>query len=637
VNFFERQEEAKGRTTLLVILFVIAVTVVVAATTYAVRTSATMALAYRKNRPWVPITPDLERRITYAAAGATLALILGGTIVRLVQLGSGGASVARMLGGRRVSTDTRDPDERKLLNVVEEMSIASGTPVPVVFLLDEETAINAFAAGSDPGDAVVGVTKGAIERLDRDELQGVIAHEFSHILNGDMKINVRLMGVVFGLLVVALAGRFLVEISLRRGNRSSGGRDKGGVVPPILAVGVALLVIGYLGVLLGRLIKAAISRQREHLADASAVEWTRNAGGLAGALRKIALEAQGARLHSPRAEEASHLFFGDAIQSPFLAGLFATHPPLAERITRITGRRPSEIAAATGAHAGEGLAIGLAGGAAGGRRPDAFVGRAGLPAHEHVEHAGAIIARLPAYLREAAQEPFVAQALAYALLLSHDEEARRRQLAQVEQDGPPGLQRELLRLGPEIRRLGPGARLPLMDLALPALRSLPKGRLLALEAGLERVAAADPAPSVFAFTLGRALDRHLRESHERRARTRGGSRRVIDLGDEARTLLGALAAAGHEHEEDARAAFSEAAASLELPTHAPALAGGKSMLEKLGTALERLATLVGGEKRLLLEACARMVAHDGKVHAAEAELVRAIADALGCPVPPIEV
>jgi hypothetical protein len=456
-----------------------------------------------------------------------------------------------------------------------------------------------------------------------------------------MRINVRLMGIVFGLLVIGLTGRFLIEVCFRSSRRSSGSK-KGGVPLPLLAIGVALFVIGYVGVLCGRLIKAAISRQREFLADASAVEFTRNPDGIAGALRKIAADAGGARLHAPRAEEASHMFFGNALRPSFISALFATHPPLEERIARITGRRVEGLPRGAGMGAGgggEGLAIGLSGGGAAGAdavvRPDVFVGRAGLPAHEHVEYGGFLLSRLPPVLREAAREPFVAQAIAHALLLSKDDDVRRRQIAQVAHDGPSGLDAELTRLAPEIARLGPAARLPLLDLALPALRSLSRAQLRSLVAGVERISAADPAPSVFAFTLGRALARHLRESLDAKARPRPGTRRIEDMGDEVRTLLGALAAAGHDDEAAARAAFAEAAGALGLPAHDPPIGRGKVLLEKLDAALDRLALLGAAPKGRLLSACALLVAHDGVIHVAEAELVRAVADSLGCPVPPV--
>ena len=269
-------------------------------------------------------------------AMGTSAVIAAGSLYKMAALSGGGHTVAELLGGRLLRADAATPAERRLLNVVEEMAIASGVPVPPVYLLENELGINAFAAGHAPGDAVVAVTAGTLARLSRDELQGVIAHEFSHILNGDMRLNIRLMGVLFGILVIGLTG-WIIFRSTTGGYVRLGARDddrKG--FNPLPLIGLALYVIGYVGVFFGNLIKAAVSRQREFLADASAVQFTRNPDGIAGALKKIGAVAEGSRIQDPHAEEASHMFFGDALSGwTELFGLLATHPPLVERIKRI--------------------------------------------------------------------------------------------------------------------------------------------------------------------------------------------------------------------------------------------------------------------------------------------------------------
>jgi Zn-dependent protease with chaperone function len=263
-------------------------------------------------------------------------VIGGGTLFRTAQLRKGGAAVADLLGGRRVDPMTQDPAERVLLNVVEEMSIAAGLPVPAVFVMDREGGINAFAAGHTVNDAAVAVTRGMLESLSRDELQGVVAHEFSHILNGDMRLNVRIMGLLFGILILTVVGRGILRGSMGGGRiRVSGSRRGGG--GQVAIIGVALVVLGYLGVLVGRLIQAAVSRQREFLADAAAVEFTRNPSGLAGALKRIGAASAGSRIQDHHAQEAGHLFFAPGLRAG-LSGLTATHPPLAKRIQRIDPR-----------------------------------------------------------------------------------------------------------------------------------------------------------------------------------------------------------------------------------------------------------------------------------------------------------
>ena len=258
------------------------------------------------------------------AAVGTLAVIALGSGFKTLELAQGGSSVATMLGGRLVAPTTTDPDERKLRNVVEEMAIAAGVPVPQVYLLPEEQGINAFAAGHSTSDAVVAVTAGAVRLLTRDELQGVIGHEFSHILNGDMRLNLRLMGIVFGILCLAVIGRVLLY------TRSRSSKDKN----PLPLLGLALIVIGWIGVFFGRLIQAAVSRQREFLADASSVQFTRNPAGLAARSRKIGGLSFGSKLEAAHAEEASHMFFGNGMSESFFH-LMETHPPLAERIRAI--------------------------------------------------------------------------------------------------------------------------------------------------------------------------------------------------------------------------------------------------------------------------------------------------------------
>src|SRR5215213_529447 len=325
-DFFQRQSDAQRNTKWLVVMFTLAVIGIVGTTMFATA-FATGAMqeqrAFRGDRfprqsfPWQP---------TIMSGVAALGLIAGGSLLKTAQLSGGGTVVAERLGGRRVYPNSADLTERRLLNVVEEMALAWGVPVPAVFLLSDEMGINAFAAGHTPSDCVIGVTRGCAQQLTRDQLQGVVAHEFSHILNGDMRLDLRLMGVLYGILLMGLTGRELLRWAAYGGGRSSNSRrDNGGMY--LLAIGLTFMIVGFLGMLFGNLIKAAVSRQREFLADASAVQFTRNPSGIAGALMRIGAAVFGSKLMSPRAAEASHMYFAEGV-----ASLFATHPPLDIRI-----------------------------------------------------------------------------------------------------------------------------------------------------------------------------------------------------------------------------------------------------------------------------------------------------------------
>src|ERR1051325_10285133 len=316
MDFFERQDKARKNTKVLVVYFVLAVACIIAAVYLACLLILGGAAAHHHGRAAEFALWNSD--VFFYSSMGTLAVIVFGSLYQISALSGGGSVVAESLGGRPVEPGTTDAQERRLLNVVEEMSIASGVPMPKVYVLDEERGINAFAAGHSTSDAVVAVTRGTLQTLNRDELQGVIGHEFSHILNGDMRLNLRLMGIIFGILCLATIGRILLRT---RGRRN-----------PLPLLGLALLAIGGIGVFFGRLIQAAVSRQREFLADASSVQFTRNPAGLSGALQKIG--GVGSQIESDRAADACHMFFGNALGSSFL-GMFATHPPLEERIRAI--------------------------------------------------------------------------------------------------------------------------------------------------------------------------------------------------------------------------------------------------------------------------------------------------------------
>jgi len=351
MDFFEAQDHAQSRSKFLVLYFFCAVLLIIAAVYFAV----TGGVFYYQHKLGTGASPPLFTGLRLSlTAGIVVPLICFGSLWRTSQLRSkGGAGVAQSLGGRKVSYTTQRPDERMLRNVVEEMAIASGLPVPGVYVMDHETGINAFAAGFGLSDAVIGVTKGAIEQLDRDELQGVIAHEFSHILNGDMRLNTKLSGWVFGIVMLTMLGRgfwrFIgggsksrsgsgrgIYFGRSRGSGGGGGDSKGGagaLIIAVILVAVLITMVGFIGEFFARLIQAAVSRQREYLADASALQFTRNPAGIGNALRRIGGIHHDSVLQNPNASEFAHAFFAKSLTSE--VSFLATHPPLKKRIARL--------------------------------------------------------------------------------------------------------------------------------------------------------------------------------------------------------------------------------------------------------------------------------------------------------------
>lgn len=610
MDFFSAQDNARRSSRLLILWFAAAVVGIITA----VYVATALAIHYFTGNPYDPASSPWSIELLVVVTLGVGGLILGGSLYKLGVLArQGGARVAEELGGRLVSRATTHPLERRLINVVEEMAIASGIPAPPVYVLDAEKAINAFAAGASPNEAVVAVTRGALDQLSRDELQGVIAHEFSHILNGDMRLNLRLLGVLHGILLLTLAGRVLMR-GARRGDRNAGAIALGGAM---------LLTVGYIGTLCGKLIKAGVSRQREYLADASAVQFTRNPSGIASALARIADVGSGVR--HPRAEEASHMFFGTSAR---FSKLLATHPPIDERIRRIdpvfqTRKRIQERVAAEQAEAAaledaSGLTAPLVGASVGTVTP------------EDVDAGRQLIAALPHALTGAVRTPQGARTAVFALLLSRVEEVRAGQLALVAE-----------RLGEEsgadcesaaaiISTLPAGARLPLLDLALPALceMRLPDRNIVVDLA--EALIRADGRSSPFEYVAHRLLHAVLLPRDRTATPPASPSALRADTG----TLLAVLAKAGHADQDLACAAFAAAAARAPFDGEwcfddHPA----RFSTVELDRILEQLAATQPAFRRKLVEACATVVLHDGRVRAEELELLRAVCQALDCPLP----
>jgi Zn-dependent protease with chaperone function len=545
---------------------------------------------------------------------ATLTLVGLGSLYKVLQLSRGGGPVlAASLGGRPVARDSDDLLERRLLNVVDEMAIAAGVPVPRVFVLREEAGINAFAAGYGPGDAVVAVTRGALEQLTRDELQGVVAHEFSHVFHGDMRLNLRLLGLLHGILLIALLGRVLLRGSSRGRSRSGGG---------LVVAGLGLMTIGYVGVFFGRLIKAAVSRQREFLADAAAVQYTRNPPGIAGALKKLAGLAGGGLVRHPAAESASHMFFDSGVR--FFTRLLATHPPLEERIRRLDRSFAPEAGGT-----GPGPAPGAAGLVAG-ITPAGVRARVGRVEPAGLDWARALLADLPGTLREAARTPAGGRALLQGLLVAGETDPAAV-LERVLPAQPAAERDAVLTLLPALARAGLAARLPLAELAIGGVTGLPAAERERLSGEVDALVQADRRLSLFEFCVQALLDQALERRPAAGRRPPGAERIRADTG----LLLSLLAHAGQADPERARQAFDRATAAAPLDGPWELAPRRQTSLEGLGVALDRLATVSFRFRGGLIEACVAAIVWDGQVTLAEAQLLQAIGARLGCPVPPL--
>jgi len=653
MDFFEQQDIARRRSGRLIAYFVLAVVVIVVAI-YLVVLIAMVFVSGDPQQPGganpymeTPWHPDLLALV----AVATIGVILLGSLYRTSQLSAGGESVALMMGGRLIDSQTGNLAERRLLNVVEEMALASGTPVPPVYVLENEPSINAFAAGHEPGDAVIGVSRGCLEYLDRDELQGVMAHEFSHILNGDMRLNLRLIGILYGILVIAMVGWFVLQ-SVSYSGRSRSSKNSGGALMMILAIGIGLLVIGSVGLFFGKLIKSAVSRQREFLADASAVQFTRLPDGIGGALKKIGGRPETSKIEDAHAPEISHMFFGSAFGS-FSWQLFATHPPLAERIKRIEptfdGTFPkrvkpvrvsrdsldAEAKAKAKKKPGRPFDAMRPAGAGGATPldPSGVLGQIGIPGMEQIVYAAAILESMPEPLRNAAHEPYGARAVIYAVLLDRDVEMRKQQLDALRPQAESLSYQETERMAPLIDQLPDPARLPLVETAFPALKQLSPSQYGQFRKNVELLIQADNKVDLLEYTVHTMLLRNLDVQFGLAKPIAVRYRRLDPLLPSLVSVLSTLAYAGQTGEADVKRAFDKGMA--QIGRTASPLARSECSLGNLDTALKTLAEATPKLKRQILSAYIACVAADGKVTPREGELVQAVGANIGVPVPPI--
>ncbi|TNF92092.1 MAG: hypothetical protein EP297_14020 [Gammaproteobacteria bacterium] len=636
MDFFQHQDDARKKTIQMVFLFVLAVISIVLALN-AVFT--VFFLWMQADTRQLSSSLDLPTRLSnvppelwVAVTVVTSLFIVGGSFYKIMQLSGGGESVARMVGARKVSRHTNDHQEKQLLNVVDEMAIASGVSVPQVYVMDDELSINAFAAGYKPNEAIVAVTRGTLEQLDRDELQGVIAHEFSHILNGDMRLNIRLMGVLFGILIIGIIGGYMLRSMGRSRYRSSssGGKNAGAV----LAIGLALFVIGYTGVFFGRLIKAGVSRQREYLADASAVQFTRNPEGITGALKKIG-KLDDSLMHGQHAEELSHMYFSQGV-TIMMSGLLATHPPLTDRIKRINkGRIPpsakrKKVQIDTEASAQFVAEQSVAGAV----QPDKIVQSIGQPGSMHMLYAAALLEAIPAPVTDALAMEKGSRALMFALVLDGQSEVREQELAILRTTAHKDLESEVVRLANELERLGDKFRLPLFDMAMPVLKGLPIEERSALIESVKAVIDADRKIKLQELTIHVLMKAHLSEKSAKAEKIR--YRMLADLQDEIEMVLTLLAHLGKTDENNANKIFGLAASELSpVLTDVQIRDIRKLDPNDLIVAMEKFSEMKPALKKRLTSACVAAVMADEHVTIRELEVMRSLCAVMDVPMPPV--
>lgn len=644
MNFFDAQDLARRSSRRLVAAYIVATATIVLGVTAVVG----FAL-FNFSMQEYGLTPGQfirgQASVLLGTGLITTLVIIGASLYKTSRLSAGGGRVAVDMGGTQVPANVQDPLRRRLRNVIEEMAIASGVPVPEIYVLEEEQGINAFAAGFSPSDAAIAVTRGTLELLDRDELQGVIAHEFSHILNGDMKLNIRLMGVLFGIMALGLVGKlafrgsYYTSIVGSRRNRSH---------PAVMLIGLGLVILGAIGVFFARIIKAGVSRQREYLADASAVQFTRQTDGIANALKKIGGYSEGSAINATDPEEVSHMLFGSGAS---LSGMFATHPPLVERIQaldpgfsetdfpRVDPRRRHVETATESRHAAfsGGVAVPITSDVTAGLA-ETIAASVGRPTHEHVEFARKLRQSIPENLYDAAHSSELVYLLAVALVLDRSGKVTDRQFALVREQ--LGQQRAdfVRRYYEELSKTGAEIRLPLLEIAFPALKLRPAQELSYLFSLTTRLIEVDGEIELFEFCFYRIMMSNLGRAIDPTGKRKAHRSKRRDLRSAASDLLRVLADYGHDSDEDRIAAFKAGQATLGAWAIDEEFKSDRDYTVRiLNHSLDLLSGLNSKGQASLLRAISATARHDGKLSIPEAELIRAVCSSLDYPLPPILV
>ena len=648
MDFFGYQQQARRKSFLLILGVVLAAVLMILAINFLVLVflgwQYAGPLVANGNNPSLSVLLSREFLSLHSNVLLTISAAVSGLMAvssagKVMSLRGGGGQVARQLGGDLITTGHNDPLRRRLYNVVEEISIASGVPVPEVYVLEEEAGINAFAAGYTQSDAAVAVTRGALETFDRAELQGVIAHEFSHILNGDTRINIRLMGIVFGILVLSIIGRRLLVGT--RHSRSRSSSIKG--VSITIVVGLGLMIIGYAGLFFARWLKASVSRQREYLADASAVQFTRDPEGISSALKKIAVHSNKSYLRTD-SEEVSHMLFGDGERPNYFSSkLFATHPPLLDRIQRIEPRFKEQHLAefakrlySKEKHEQAKQAEKEAKEQQKSKQRSGFdvngmLEDIGHPSLEQILLASALADSMPSAIEQSAHSPEWAPEVVLLAILSADKKIRERQLDIIANEMGHWSDQKMDHLLNHAQALTVEHRLPLLEMAFPQIKHRPISELETLLSTIRKMVTMDKQVDTFEYLLFKQLEIQIQDKTRPDKAVLHGKKLLNNKKAECVDLMSILAIHGSDNTNEAKKAFNKGVVSLELPESQLLLE--KNWSEKLDEALKELNTLRPQEKKKLVIALANIILNDGKVTIQEHELLRAICASLHIPLP----
>jgi Zn-dependent protease with chaperone function len=619
LDFFEAQERSRRSTRWLVLWYLVSVLAVVASYCAAAALITAFLAAFTGSGAFFATLAGLPAKFYLVVAGAVSLYILAVSAWRIWQLSDGGPTIAYLLGARYVEPGKCTPSERRLLNVVEEMAIASGITVPPVYVLQGDEAINALVAGYSPNEAVIIVTQGAVSKLSRDELQGVMGHEYSHILNGDMALNVRLVGLLAGLTRI---GEYAEEAFFKSAHVNQKlAREQRGDGVLVALFGALIAFIGFPGTFAAGAIKGAISREREFLADAASVQFTRNPDGIAGALDSILALRAGTMVRAVQVGEFSHMFFATAVGRWWG---FPSHPPILERIQRAHPRfRRDEYRKKRHGTPTEVAVIDGAGDVVKNIRMDsaaAMVASVGRPGAQHVDHAKRLLARLPSRLVEALHRADEAELVLFALALEPEQAA----LKVLEQRRGAEVRAKVIDLNVYVGGLARNHMLTIADLAVPAIKEQRQAARDAFLADFAAMVEADRRVTLREFVLLTLLRQRLREGAGQPIPTK--FRKIDEVAADAHLVLSLVSVD--------KAAFDKGAAVLKLGWQAP-IARDALTTAKVGESLERLRHLSPFAKPGILKACFEAAAADGVVRLSEAELVRMVAATLDCPVPPL--